>query len=91
MCVLSLREKLSSSGSAYGARVCIERGWGDGVGVAHGRQLRYFVDRLCDDLAYLRNRLHNADDGDGESEDSYDHIAPAVHNGHIPREWSAQH
>jgi hypothetical protein len=62
--------------------VCIERAWGDGVGVGAWWQLRYFVDRLCDDLAYLRNRLHNVDDVVSEESDHSAVVSrAAVHNG----------
>jgi len=65
----------------------IETVWVWGLAV----QLRYFVDRLCDDLAYLRNRLHNVEDYASDADaDDYGCISPAVHNGQTPREWSAQ-
>jgi len=63
----------------------IETVWVWGLAV----QLRYFVDRLCDDLAYLRNRLHNVEDYASDADaDDYGCISPAVHNGQTPREWS---
>lgn len=53
--------------------------------------MRYFVDKLCDDLAYLRSRLGDARGTDSEAEEeprsSHWDVGGAA-QGHLPQEAS---